>query len=431
MSLSTYPEVKEWLYSLKNRGSRYGIERMLQLAAALGNLERRLKFIHIAGTNGKGSTAAMLEAIYRDAGYKTGLFTSPHLVHQGERIQVNRRKLTHEQLVTYTQELIPIAEAIAREDPDLHPSFFEFMTAMALLHFEREQVDIVLWETGLGGRLDSTNIVDPLLCIITSISLEHTDILGHTLAEIAGEKAGIIKKGKPVILGKLPLEALGVIQKNAQEHNAPIYRVEARFGANTADYPQTNLAGSFQRANAAMALLACERLQPTLPCALDNAAKALLNIDWQGRWDVRTLSDRRTLVLDAAHNPEGISMLTENVHQHFVSKGIRPIYIASALGTPRAQALIPFLCKTGSAIYLVRPKQERACTFDELESCAPLDNNIPLIRADITTLFPKTGTCAIGSETDVIVVTGSLYLIGEVLEALTLQAPVAEHCLQD
>ena len=191
--MQNYGRIRDYLYSLKHKGSKYGIDRMRLFAEQLGQPQLKFPCIHVAGTNGKGSTCSMLEAIYRANGYKTGLYSSPHLIRQGERVQVNREILDEADIVAYTERLRPIADALGAADADDHPSFFEFMTAMAFLRFAEAEVDIALIETGLGGRLDATNVVDPELSIITSISLDHVEQLGDTLTAIASEKAGIIK----------------------------------------------------------------------------------------------------------------------------------------------------------------------------------------------------------------------------------------------
>ena len=202
-----YTAVTEFLYGLKPAGGKYGIERMRRLAAELGHPERSLPVVHVAGTNGKGSVAAMLDAILHGAGWRTGLYTSPHLVNLGERVQVDRRMLTLPELLAYTRELVPVAARIEHAQPDERPSFFEYVTAMAFLEFTRRRCDIGVIETGLGGRLDATNIVDPEVSVITSIGLDHCEYLGDGLPAIAREKAGIIKPGRPVVIGRMPAEA--------------------------------------------------------------------------------------------------------------------------------------------------------------------------------------------------------------------------------
>ena len=245
--IRNYEEAKAYLYSLKHHGAKYGIDRMRLLGEKIGHPERRFPVIHVAGTNGKGSTCAMLEAIFRLNGYKTGLFTSPHLVFQGERIQVNRKILDPDSIVKYTLQLKSIADKLAARNAADHPSFFEFMTAMAFMRFAEEAVDIGIIETGLGGRLDATNIVRPEISVITSISLDHTELLGDDLPAIAREKAGIIKEGRPVVLGCLPKEAENTIREIASQRNAPVHSIAEQFGNTSLDYPLTNLHGDYQR----------------------------------------------------------------------------------------------------------------------------------------------------------------------------------------
>ncbi len=397
-----YSDVLDYLYALKNRGSKYGIERMRLLLEALGHPERVFPVIHVAGTNGKGSVCAMLEAVYRDNGYKVGLFSSPHLVHLGERAQVDRHILSEAEIVRYTELLSPIADELGRRDPDLHPAFFEFITSMAFLRFAELPVDIACIETGLGGRLDATNVVDPELSIITTISLDHCDLLGDTLAAIAGEKAGIIKEGKPVLMGKLPLEADVVVRRVAKERGCKLYAVADRF-PDEAGLPQTNLAGGFQRWNAALATYAIEILADRFPVRSKNA---LEQVEWAGRWQTLEL-DGRKLILDATHNPEGATVLKQNLSN--LSK--QPIIIAGTLGDDRARSLMEVVSQYAREIYLVAPKQDRATPTSFLKSCLDRD----AIETNLSALFPKAGCCAVGEPGDSIVLTGSIYLVGEAM----------------
>ena len=400
-----YSDILDYLYALKNRGSRYGIERMCLLLEALGHPERMFPVIHVAGTNGKGSVCAMLEAVYRDNGYKVGLFSSPHLVHLGERAQVDRQILSEAEIVRYTEQLSSIAGELGRRDPDLHPAFFEFITSMAFLRFAELPVDIACIETGLGGRLDATNVVDPELSIITTISLDHCDLLGDTIAAIAGEKAGIIKKGKPVLMGKLPLEADAVVRRVAKELGCKLYAITDRFPDETG-LPQTNLAGGFQRWNAAIATYAIEILADRFPV---RSTQALEQVEWAGRWQTLEL-DGRKLILDATHNPEGVAVLKQNLS----SLSEQPIIIAGTLGEDRAQSLMEVVAQYARELYLVTPKQDRATPTSFLKSC--LDRDV--VETDLSALFPKAGCCAVGEPGDSIVVTGSIYLVGEVMERI-------------
>src|SRR2546423_3729898 len=205
----TYPEAIQFLYDLRLFGLKLGLENTFRLAELAGNPQQRLRFIHVAGTNGKGSTCAMLESIYRAAGLKTGLFTSPHLISFCERIQVNREPVSEADVVRLLSELQRLLQSFP---PEAHPTFFEVITIMALNYFAERKCDLVIWETGLGGRLDATNIVTPLASVITNIQYDHEKWLGSTLGSIAAEKAGIIKPGVPVITAADEPEALEIIE---------------------------------------------------------------------------------------------------------------------------------------------------------------------------------------------------------------------------
>src|SRR5687768_1665293 len=240
-SPAAYPAVADYLFSLKARGAKFGIDRMALFAAALDHPERAVPCVHVAGTNGKGSVSAMLEAILHAAGWRTGLYTSPHLVKLGERVQVERRILTEQEIVDYVRELRPVAERVSAAEPDDHASFFEFMTAMAFLQFARKRCDISVIEVGLGGRLDATNIVRPEVSVITSIAVDHAEFLGTELEKIAAEKAGIVKRGRPLVIGRMPAVAETTIRAIAAEREAPVISVAATFGEDVEAYPHTNL----------------------------------------------------------------------------------------------------------------------------------------------------------------------------------------------
>lgn len=428
---AAYETIKDYLFGLKHHGAKYGIERMALLANELGHPERRFPTVHIAGTNGKGSTSAMLETIFRASGRTTGLFTSPHLVYQGERIQINRQNLPPAEVVRLTQYLRGIAEKLAARDPDDHPSFFEFMTAMAFLRFAELKVDIGIIETGLGGRLDATNILDPLLSVITSISLDHTEILGDTLTAIAFEKAGIIKPGRPVVLGLLPDEAEREIRRIAALRESPVHSVRQRFGDQINDFPVTNLAGDFQRCNAATALLAAELLETRFPGLLPGAREALQQVSWPGRWDCRPCQDGKTLILDATHNPEGAAALEGNLASLRAQIGRKPIILVGTLGETRARALMPVLARHARALMLLRPAQPRACTFEQLEAAIPANFAGTVSRHRVHELIPANRQLMPGEPGETIVATGSIYLIGEILEALEHPQPANEQILQD
>ncbi len=485
--------VLEKLQALRNHGSRFGVERMAELDTMLGAPSRRFPAIHVAGTNGKGSTSAMIEAIQRAHGRTTGLYTSPHLVRLGERVQVNRRALSEKAILALCEELFPVAEELGRKDAELYPSFFEFMTAMAFLTFARQPVDVGIVEVGLGGRLDATNILEkPLVTVITSIGLDHTDMLGDTIGKIAAEKAGILKPGVPLALGIVPLEAEAVIRARAAEIGAPVYAVREifDFGGLTADFaenadifpsahsapsavkslktvPLTNLAGDYQRANAALALLACglagganrrasvllrpesrhgesgvpliSDLRPeqvsgptALPIDDATARRALTHVEWAARWQEFPLSEGRRLILDVAHNEEGARALEANLEKLVRDTGRKPVVVAGVLGLDRAKPLFEVFGKYAGELILVRPDQERACSLEDLEKCVPSGYTGRVRRSTVAEIFPEKGACALGAPGETVVVAGSVYLAGEVLSRFAEDKACDEYSkLQD
>jgi dihydrofolate synthase/folylpolyglutamate synthase len=426
-------KVIDHLYSLKAHGPHFGIDRMRVFCAKLGEPQRAVPCVHIAGTNGKGSVAAMVEAAFREAGWRVGLYTSPHLVRVGERVQVNREPLSDEEVAAYAGELRPTAERIAAADPHLAPSFFEYLTAIAFLHFARQQCDVAVIEVGLGGRLDATNVVDPTVTVITSIGLDHCEMLGDTLEKIAAEKAGIVKPAVPLVLGRVPAVAEEVMASIAAERGAPVVSVAECFGDGGRPWPETSLSGEYQRWNAATATLAIElfgqqiamgrvrpasaaRVLPGGPTA-SQVATALRHVVWAGRWQFVRLGSRQ-LILDASHNPEGASVLERNLAELVASSGRRPIVIVGVLGGARARPLLEAIARYASEIHLVVAQQPRACSHAELRTLLPAMFSGPVVDASVDVLFPDPATCAVGSPDDIVVVTGSIYLLGEVMQRI-------------
>jgi dihydrofolate synthase/folylpolyglutamate synthase len=256
------------MYSLRRFGIKMGLSTIRKILTGLGNPQKSFACIHVAGTNGKGSVASSLASILTRAGYKTGLYTSPHLVDFNERIQVNHRPITNANVMAAYRAIRKVHSG------DREPTFFEFATVMAFFEFARQKVDWAIIETGMGGRLDATNIMRPRISIITNISLEHRDYLGNTLAQISGEKAGIIKNRIPIITGIRQKKALAVVEKTARDKSAPLYRLGKDFKVRrhasgdfsyygleaTWRHLKTGLLGRHQVDNAALVLAACEIL---------------------------------------------------------------------------------------------------------------------------------------------------------------------------
>jgi dihydrofolate synthase / folylpolyglutamate synthase len=429
--LAGYAAVQDYLFGLKTAGVKFGVDRMRILAGLIGHPEKAVPCIHVAGTNGKGSVSAMIESILRASGRRTGLYTSPHLVRLGERVQVNRSLLTEEEITAYIRELGPIAEGIAsRGGLDDRPSFFEFMTAMAFLQFARRSCECSVIEVGLGGRLDATNIVEPEVSVVTSIGIDHSDMLGDTLEAIAGEKAGIIKAGRPVVIGRLPVVAEATVRSVAASRGARVVSVREEFGEDIARYPRTSLEGDYQRWNAATAALAAGLLHERFGVTKDSVDAGLNSVDWPGRWQRIELGGRLA-ILDSSHNPEGAGVLDTNLTRLRGETGRAPVAIVGALGALRAGPLLDVLCRHCRELHLVVPQQARASSHAELEALVPGSFHGRVFRSAVGDLFPTPQSCIAGGPDDVIVVTGSIYLLGEVLTRLEPQRGPGEGRLQD
>lgn len=429
--LSDYASAVEYLQGLKARGVALGLERMRRFVEALGNPQQQIPCIHIAGTNGKGSVAAMVESILRAGGWNVGLYTSPHLVRLGERVQVNRQILDESTIAACVRVLQPIAERLEAEfGVDEHPSYFEFMTALAFLHFARRRCDIACIEVGLGGRLDATNVIVPEVSVIASIGLDHLELLGDTLEEIAAEKAGIIKPGRPVVIGRLLPKVEAVIRDIAASRDAPVCSVREKFGDSLSRYPQTNLEGDYQRWNAATATLVAETLPARWKLDPVTVQRALLNVEWPARWQ-RFLVGGRHVILDTAHNSEGAAVLEANLMRLIADTGRAPILVGGMLGVARARSLVPVFCRHAREIHFVVPAQSRACRFEELEALVEPSCAARVVRGSVEQIFPSSDVCAIGAAGDTIVVAGSVYLAGEVLARLEPARGAGESQLQD
>ncbi len=429
-AFTDYASVQDYLFSLKAQGVKFGIDRMRVWAEALGHPELAVPSIHITGTNGKGSTAAMLDAIFRAAGYRCGLYTSPHLVRLGERVQVDRQLLSESELISFTNDLRPTAEALVPLGADMHPTFFEFMTAMAFLQFAKKHCDVSVIEVGMGGMYDATNVVMPEVAVITSVSLDHCEMLGDTVEKIARTKAGIIKHGRPVVIGRLPLSAEEIVREVAGSLAAPVLSGREAFGDDVSCCPETCLEGDYQRWNAATATLVCQALGPRWRLAPEARSQGLQKVTWPGRWQTSKVGGRN-IVFDASHNPEGAEVLDISLRCLVARTGCTPIVVTGALGASRARPLLATVCRYAREVHLVVPKQARASSYEELEALIPADFTGKVRRATVDALFPGPDQCSVGGPSDMIVVTGSIYLLGEVLSQLEPERGSNEGKLQD
>lgn len=328
-------EVIKWIHGLLQFGIRPGLDRMESLLEKLGHPERKLNVIHVAGTNGKGSTVSLLRHVYEQGGYKVGTFTSPYIEHFEERISLNGQPISEEDLVYCANKVRRYVDEFVSQTDD-QPTEFEVITLIAFVYFaQRVKPDLVLLEVGLGGRLDSTNVVTPLVSIITSIGYDHMNVLGDTLEEITFEKAGIIKKGGIVVSGVKQQEAKQVIEQVVKEQHAEYYQLgkdfTIRLHSSTENEQQLHysgeqnydvgicLKGPHQRDNTAVALQTVERLQNKgFPIDEQVIKEGLKRASWIGRFEV--IQDDPPIVLDGAHNAEGILALAETLDQHYPNK---------------------------------------------------------------------------------------------------------------
>lgn len=410
----TYPDAIQFLYGLQLFGAQLDLDNTLKLAALAGDPHKKLRFIHLAGTNGKGSTCAMLESIYRAAGLRVGLFTSPHLVSFAERIQVNRQMIPETEVVRLVEQIQPLLKQFPA---DVHPTFFEVVTVMALRYFAEQKCDLVIWETGLGGRLDATNIVTPLASVITNIQFDHERWLGSTLDKIAAEKAGIIKRGVPVVTGATEPEALTVIQDVARRQQSALTVVTPdQADLAPLDEIELPLLGWHQRVNAAVALATVKTLQATLPVSEQAIHDGLAHVQWPGRTQLARLSGGRKILLDGAHNPGGVAILRDALADYF--PGEQPALVLGMLEDKDWRLMCEILAPLASRIFCVPVSSSRTMTAENL--AAACRRTCP--ATEVTTCRSLAEALSAVANETFVVIAGSLYLIGEAMEQLHLAA---------
>ena len=403
----TYSEAIQFLYGLRLFGAKFGLENTRQLATLAGNPQEQLRFIHVAGTNGKGSTCAMLESIYREAGLRVGLFTSPHLVSFRERIQINRELISEGDIVRLVSEMQP---RLATFPIAYHPTFFEVVAVMALRYFADHKCDLVIWETGLGGRLDATNIVTPLASVITNIGLDHQQWLGNTLAEIAAEKAGIIKPRIPVVTATDASEALSVIESTAQQNESPLTLITSQHASRIS---HSALIGEHQRLNAALASATAKLLCPAIPVTETEIQTGLANVSWPGRFQIIHRPTGKIIVLDGAHNPDGVRTLALALQSNFPDT--RPTLIVGMLADKNWQLMCERLASLAERVLTVPVVSERSASAADLAAvCRECLPQATEARQSLSEALSR------AEDDSLVVVAGSLYLVGEALELLGL-----------
>jgi dihydrofolate synthase/folylpolyglutamate synthase len=409
----------DWLYSLEARGEIYKLDRMDDALALIGDPHRKLRAVHIAGTKGKGSVAAMLDAILRAAGYRVGLYTKPHLVHLTERTRIDGAEMPAALMLEYITRLRDIYERA-----DLALTFFEFTVALMFLYFAEAGVEVAVIETGLGGRLDSTNVLRPLLSVITPIGFDHMDRLGYTIAAIAGEKGGIIKEGVPVVIGARDPEARLVLTSIASQRHAAAFMIDREFSyrshapAHRLDYHglglqlenvELALAGPFQHENAAIAIAAAEAMRAEGWALGEDAIRCgLCATAWPGRFDI--VMREPLVILDCAHNELAIEALLETIAVE-LGVEVKPRLVFGCLEDKQWERMAAMLGPRVNDVTVTRAAAKR-----------PLDPSIPqpvfstyaptqVIRDPLEAIAE---IVASSRRDQVVLVTGSVYLVGEV-----------------
>ncbi|HTX33460.1 MAG TPA: folylpolyglutamate synthase/dihydrofolate synthase family protein [Bryobacteraceae bacterium] len=413
-----YPDSVQFLYSLGNeiKTAKLGLERISRVLEALGRPQDGLRFVHVAGTNGKGSTCAMIESGLRAGGQRTGLFTSPHLSQPTERIRISGQEISSARFAeAFNQVHRAVEDLLAAGELDWHTTYFETVTAMAMAVFAAERVDRVVLEVGLGGRLDATNVVEPELCVITPVDFDHEAFLGRSLEAIAGEKAGILKRGRPAVLARQRPEPARVLEERARALEVPLertsdWRVEdlqldargSRFRLVGARHLRIRcpLAGEHQVENAVAAAAALERLGVS-----DGAIEAgIAAARWPGR--LEHVSEQPEIILDGAHNPAGARALAAYIGRFYAGRRVRLIF-----GTMRDKAvdeIAGILFPLARQVIVTAPNQARALAPEAVRQLAGYPEIVTAPGIDAALAMVSDA-----APEDAIFITGSLFLVAE------------------
>ncbi|MCX7796699.1 MAG: bifunctional folylpolyglutamate synthase/dihydrofolate synthase [bacterium] len=425
--ITSYQDALDIIEGLSRFGSRLGLERINRLLLELDNPQDKVPVIHIGGTNGKGSVSSMISSVLINAGYKVGLYTSPHLHSVRERIQIDNKLIDKDSFVKILNEILPFIENLTNKDSDFYLTQFEILTAMAFLYFYRSNVDVIVLEVGLGGRLDATNVVsNPLVSIITNVDWDHMDRLGNTLSLIGKEKAGIIKRGVPVVTGAKG-EGLDVIVDTARSLNAPIYILGRDFFVDWYVLSQvgtevyfrserkvgeffSSLKGLYQVDNMAISLMALELLRDKLDISDESVIDGLRDAFWPGRIEI--VSKNPVILLDGAHNKGGAEKLSKSISLLFDQK---PTLIVGMLRDKDAygiiNAMIPYV---KDEIIVTSPKSNRALDPIILGKIVEELGGKPIIVPDVK----ESVKVGLDLEREFMCIMGSLYTVAEARESI-------------
>ncbi len=419
MGQDAYQKSLDYLYGLEKFGMIFGLTQVERILQATGNPHKEIQSIHVGGTNGKGSTAAMMSSILQKEGYRVGLYTSPHLIRFTERIKVNGKEIAKEEVTALTEWMRKEIETAGIVSPF---TFFDFTTAMALHYFKQKLVDLAVLEVGLGGRLDSTNVVDPLVSVITNVAKDHEEHLGKTILKIAREKAGIIKKGRPLITAVTQPHVLRLFSRVCQENGTSLLRVGKEFRytrGEDGDFNyeglhrklwsvHVNLKGDHQVINAATAFGVMEVLEDLgYRVSTDAMIEGVREVEWPGRLEM--VSSSPGVVLDGAHNPAGALVLKEALEKEFQFQ--RLILLIGIMKDKDIQSMLHLLGPLADHIILTRPHTNRAAPPLLLKRMLGRSGKRAEIVEDLSEAIER-GLSLIKKE-DLLCITGSLYTVGE------------------
>ncbi|KUO51567.1 MAG: bifunctional folylpolyglutamate synthase/dihydrofolate synthase [Desulfitibacter sp. BRH_c19] len=424
-----YQEALDYLRNLTTFGMNFGLDRILKLLELLGNPQKTLKVVHIGGTNGKGSTAAMLSSVLAESGYNVGMFTSPHIHSYRERFRINGEMISRENATALITFIKPLLEKMVQEGYE-HPTEFEVNTAMAFKYFQQEAVDLLVLEVGLGGEIDSTNVVNnPLLSIITNVAMDHMDYLGNSIKEIATVKSGIIKENRPVITGVDKVEALEVIEQKSNSLESPLYILGRDFSYQTSslgpegsvftvtgikdNYPKINLPllGEHQGKNLAMVLVAVELLQEMgfAKITKDTLLRGLQKVVWNARLEI--FKKDPLIIIDVAHNVDGIMTLKDAVENIFPDYQLT--LVIGMLADKEREKVVQIIAPLARRIVVTKPLSPRAGNWEQLKFLAEKYCSEVLLEPNIGDAL-KIALTKVGSlPKEMIIITGSFYMVSE------------------
>ena len=432
----------DYLLSFQKFGIKLGLANITRLLEALGNPHHEFPAIHVAGTNGKGSVVAFIHSALTAMGYRVGRFTSPHLVDFSERILVGPDQITASQVDNLIERLRPAVEEMKRDSLPEHPTFFEAVTAMAFMHFALEKTDFAVVEVGMGGRYDSTNVVNPLVSVINNVSLEHRAYLGDTLTEIAGEKAGIIRPGVDVVSAALDDDARSVIEQRVGECGVKAYFLSSEFSFEARgdafprqwidfkgpwralDDVELNLPGAFQGANAAVALMALEVMREKGHISADEAAlrRGMAATKWPAR--LEKLADSPVIILDSAHNPAAMEASVDALLELFPGRRILPV--VGMLNDKDIIESLRSLQRLSDSVVVTQAEYARALPANDLAAAAgDIFENVRCEASIAAAIESALGAVESG---DIILITGSLFNVAEVREFMARRNVSAPSC---